>query len=92
MGTVKPVADETTVLVHEHEGSNESMVKTYVPLGDAVGAEEAVVLAELAEVAGVAVARVFDTVKPVADVTIVLVHEHEGSKESIVKTYAPLED
>lgn len=28
VGTVKPVAEETIVLVHEHDGSNESIVKT----------------------------------------------------------------
>jgi len=95
VGTVNPVADETTVLVHEHDGSNESIVKTYVPLaevGDIDVEETTGVVADPDTVVGVAVVNVSDTVKPVADVTIVLVQEQEGSNESIVKIYAPLEE
>lgn len=100
VGTVNPVAEETTVLVHEHDGSNESIVKTYTPEAEgveepvtAVVVSDAVAVVVVAGAVEVAVASVFDgTVTPVADVTMVLVHEHDGSNESIVKTYTPLEE
>lgn len=100
VGTVKPVAEDTTVLVHEHDGSNESIVKTYTPEEEgveetvaAVVVSDAVVVIVVDSAVEVVVASVSDdTVKPVADVTMVLVHEHDGSNESIVKTYTPLEE
>lgn len=59
----------------------------------AVVVSEAVAVAVVDGAVEVAVVKVSDvTVNPVAEVTMVLVHEHDGSNESIVKTYAPLEE